>query len=84
MARQLLQKQAVGGDNKDNKFSFKILEALSATGLRSIRYAKEVPYATEIIANDFSESAIINMKRNIEHNKLENLIQISYSNAMYV
>ncbi|KAJ7111597.1 tRNA methyltransferase [Mycena crocata] len=49
---------------------FVILEALSATGLRSIRYIKEIPHVSYVIANDLSSSAIAAMKRNIEFNGL--------------
>ncbi|KAK0459763.1 tRNA methyltransferase [Desarmillaria tabescens] len=41
-----------------------ILEALSATGLRSIRYAKEIPLVKYVIANDLSSAATAAMKRN--------------------
>ncbi|KAK1236530.1 RNA methyltransferase tRNA(m5U54)methyltransferase [Marasmius sp. AFHP31] len=47
-----------------------ILEALSATGLRSIRYAKEIPLVKYVIANDLSSAATAAMKRNIEFNGL--------------
>ncbi|KAK7014835.1 guanine(26)-N(2)-dimethyltransferase [Favolaschia claudopus] len=49
---------------------FVILEALSATGLRSIRYAKEIPHVSHILANDLSSAATAAMKRNIELNGL--------------
>ncbi|KAI0283032.1 N2 N2-dimethylguanosine tRNA methyltransferase [Russula aff. rugulosa BPL654] len=47
-----------------------ILEALSATGLRSIRYAKEIPLVSYVIANDLSPSATAAMTRNVELNGL--------------
>ncbi|KAJ7774864.1 N2,N2-dimethylguanosine tRNA methyltransferase [Mycena metata] len=47
-----------------------ILEALSATGLRSIRYAKEIPHVSYVLANDLSSAAIAAMRRNIEINGL--------------
>ncbi|KAJ7582668.1 tRNA methyltransferase [Mycena floridula] len=47
-----------------------ILEALSATGLRSIRYATEIPLVKYVIANDLSSLATAAMKRNIELNGL--------------
>ncbi|KAL0946857.1 hypothetical protein HGRIS_013024 [Hohenbuehelia grisea] len=49
---------------------FVILEALSATGLRSIRYAKEIPLVNYVIANDLSSSATAAMKRNVDLNGL--------------
>ncbi|KAH9856963.1 N2,N2-dimethylguanosine tRNA methyltransferase [Lenzites betulinus] len=49
---------------------FVILEALSATGLRSIRYAHEIPSVKYVIANDLSPAAVEAMRRNIELNDL--------------
>lgn len=58
-----------------------ILEALAATGLRSIRYAKEVPGIKQIIANDLSLAAVESLKANIIFNKVENLVSVSHSDA---
>ncbi|XP_318825.5 tRNA (guanine(26)-N(2))-dimethyltransferase [Anopheles gambiae] len=60
----------------------RILEALSATGLRSIRYAKEIPGVKEIIANDLSKSAVESIEQNVKHNQIEHLITPSYNDAM--
>ncbi|KAF8610125.1 TRM-domain-containing protein [Ceratobasidium sp. AG-I] len=49
---------------------FTILEALSATGLRAIRYAHEIPLVKYVIANDISPAATEAMRRNIELNGL--------------
>lgn len=49
-------------------FRFTILEALSATGLRSIRYAREIPLLKKVIANDLSATAVKAMKRNVALN----------------
>ncbi|CAO1627771.1 unnamed protein product [Parajaminaea phylloscopi] len=49
-------------------FRFTVLEALSATGLRSIRYAKEIPLLKNVLANDLSASAVKAMKRNVALN----------------
>nr|GAT58654.1 predicted protein [Mycena chlorophos] len=48
-----------------------ILEALSATGLRSIRYAKEIPYVSRVIANDLSPAAAEAIRRNVAVNGLK-------------
>ncbi|ORY32579.1 N2,N2-dimethylguanosine tRNA methyltransferase-domain-containing protein [Naematelia encephala] len=45
-----------------------ILEALSATGLRSIRYAKEIPDVRHVLANDISPSACEAMRQNVALN----------------
>lgn len=57
------------------------MEALSATGLRSIRYAKEVPYLKQIMANDISAKAAESIKKNIIHNKVEHLVTASQQDA---
>ncbi|KAG4072734.1 hypothetical protein HA402_001846 [Bradysia odoriphaga] len=51
-----------------------ILEALSATGLRSIRYAKEVPGIKTIIANDLSIEAVESIKENVKNNGVDHLV----------
>ncbi|OCF36687.1 N2,N2-dimethylguanosine tRNA methyltransferase [Kwoniella heveanensis BCC8398] len=63
--------QPVAGPSKERTFrapSINILEALAATGLRSIRYAKEIPNVKYVFANDLSPSACEAMKRNVEFN----------------
>lgn len=57
------------------------MEALSATGLRSIRYAKEVPGIKQIIANDLSAAAVKSIKENIKLNNVEHLVTASEANA---
>ena len=54
--------------------SFRILDALSATGLRALRYAKEIPMATSIVANDLSHSASASIKLNVEYNKVSDKV----------
>lgn len=49
-------------------YRFTVLEALSATGLRSIRYAREVPLLKSVWANDLSSSAVDAMRRNVALN----------------
>jgi tRNA (guanine26-N2/guanine27-N2)-dimethyltransferase len=61
--------------------SFTVLDALSATGLRALRYASELPFVTKVVGNDMSESAIKSMKTNIEYNKLEGRIQPNLGDA---
>ncbi|KAL9074084.1 MAG: hypothetical protein Q9161_002494 [Pseudevernia consocians] len=62
--------------------SFRILDALSATGLRALRYAREIPMATTITANDLSSSATASIKLNAEHNKLSDKINPTTSDAI--
>ncbi len=72
---------------REQKPFITIMEALSASGLRAIRYAKEIPYIKEVIANDFSASAVANIKRNVENNNVENIVtpnQADANIAMYL
>ena len=57
--------------NKKRKLlGLTILEALSASGLRSCRYGLEIPNVYKIVANDLSPDAVASINRNIEHNQL--------------
>lgn len=64
------------------KPAFTILDALSATGLRALRYASEIPFTTSVTANDMSHKATQSIALNIKHNKLEDKIQVNTSNAI--
>lgn len=73
----------VVASEEDNNGGFlRILEALSASGLRSVRYAKEIPGVKEIIANDLSKQAVESIKLNAKHNNVESLVTPSHSDAM--
>ncbi|KKA29923.1 hypothetical protein TD95_001467 [Thielaviopsis punctulata] len=61
---------------------FTILDALSASGLRALRYSHELPFVTSVTANDLSASAIDYIKLNAEHNKLSHKIQVSRDDAI--
>lgn len=58
-----------------------ILEALSATGLRSIRYAKEVEGVRQIVANDISAKAVESIRQNVLHNGVEDLVTPHHEDA---
>ena len=60
---------------------FTILDALSATGLRAIRYAKEINLVTSITANDMSPKATDAIRSNVERNGLEEKVNINTGNA---
>ncbi|KAF2191385.1 TRM-domain-containing protein [Zopfia rhizophila CBS 207.26] len=64
------------------KTPFNILDALSATGLRALRYAQEIPFMTSVTANDMSEAATDSISLNIKHNKLEDKIHANTGNAI--
>lgn len=58
-----------------------ILEALSATGLRSVRYALEIPGIKYIVANDLSLNAVNSIKETVIHNKVEHIVQPNHEDA---
>ncbi|RDL31453.1 Uncharacterized protein BP5553_09662 [Venustampulla echinocandica] len=61
--------------------SFTILDALSATGLRALRYAQEIPFSTSITANDLLPSAAKTIQMNVQHNRVEGKVEALTSNA---
>lgn len=65
----------------ERKPYIKILEALSATGLRAIRYAHEIPHVKEIVANDLLPAAVESIQRNIEYNDVENICKANLDDA---
>lgn len=64
-----------GLDVKPPFLRFRILDALSASGLRAFRYAKEIPVTTSVIANDLSAQATAAIKLNISHNNVSEKVQ---------
>ena len=51
-----------------------VLEALAASGLRSIRFAKEIRGLKSVVANDWSKQATESIRRNVTHNKVDQLV----------
>jgi tRNA (guanine26-N2/guanine27-N2)-dimethyltransferase len=78
------QEHAKNDTPRKQHIQFRILDALSASGLRALRYAKELPFATSITANDLSADAVASIKVNIEHNAFtnSNLIKVNTGNAV--
>ena len=58
-----------------------LCDPLAASGIRAIRFAKELKYKS-IIANDLSEKATALIKKNIEHNKVKFVIKNEDANIM--
>ena len=48
----------------------RILDALAATGLRSIRYFKEIPGVKQVVTNDLDPAAVAAAERNVVFNGL--------------
>ena len=73
-------------ESKDSCKKVRILEALSASGLRSIRYAKEMGDIVDyVMANDLSSAAVASIKRNVAHNGLtEEKVKANHGDAMAV
>ncbi|GFT82661.1 hypothetical protein NPIL_177331 [Nephila pilipes] len=77
--------------NKDENLSnnyerggISVLEALSASGLRAIRFAKEVPNLAKVIANDRDTQAYLSIQRNIKHNNVEDIVQATNEDASFL
>ncbi|EDO48806.1 predicted protein [Nematostella vectensis] len=66
---------------KDNLAQVTILEGLAASGLRSVRYALEVPGIHHVIANDISADAFSLIENNVKHNKVNHIVSASKNDA---
>ncbi|KAJ3319067.1 RNA methyltransferase tRNA(m5U54)methyltransferase [Blyttiomyces sp. JEL0837] len=84
--KKLGKKAMTGADKTVNETPPKItvLEALSATGLRAIRYAKECPDVHKIIANDMDKVAVEAIQRNVKFNMVEDKVQPNQGDANLV
>ncbi|KAI8391213.1 N2,N2-dimethylguanosine tRNA methyltransferase [Radiomyces spectabilis] len=68
-----------------NAKNFTILEALAASGLRSVRYAKEIPNLRQVVTNDIEAEAVESIKRNAKYNGIsEDLLLPNRGDAMQV
>ncbi len=59
----------------------RICDALSATGVRGLRYAKEVANVERVVINDINELAYNLMKVNIEKNGLKGIVSAFHADA---
>ncbi|KYQ89797.1 hypothetical protein DLAC_09767 [Tieghemostelium lacteum] len=86
MIKQFIQIRKKEAEAKGKPFKkVKILEALSATGLRSIRYAKEIGDVEYILANDIEQSAVDSINKNSVYNGVEEgLIRANRGDASMV
>ncbi|EPE02326.1 dimethylguanosine trna methyltransferase [Ophiostoma piceae UAMH 11346] len=60
----------------------RILDALSATGLRALRYAHELPFNVSVTANDLLPAATEAIRRNVKMNGLQDKINVTQSDAV--
>jgi hypothetical protein len=61
-----------------------IADALSASGLRALRFALEVPNVERVVANDFSDEAVAAIQNNIRANNVGGIVESSNMDAWYV
>ena len=67
-----IQREEYDAKGKDhNKDGVYILEALAATGLRSVRYCLEIDKIKKIHSNDLDPKAVELMKKNFEFNNID-------------
>ena len=62
----------------------RILEGLSASGLRSVRFALEIPGLREVVANDLDSCAVKFIRQNVAHNNVQGLVTPSHGDASLV
>jgi tRNA (guanine26-N2/guanine27-N2)-dimethyltransferase len=80
--RYMVAEDTTSKTKKESKLHFRILDALSATGLRALRYAHEIPFATLVTANDLLQTATETIQLNVQHNKLEGKVSANTGNAL--
>ncbi|KAH3665524.1 hypothetical protein OGAPHI_003710 [Ogataea philodendri] len=81
------RKHEESGDATESQSSepyLHILEALSASGLRAIRYAKEIPLVSKVIANDLSKDAVDAINQNIKYNDISSKVKSNIGDAIEV
>lgn len=71
-----------GSHTTSKPIPLRILDALSATGLRALRYAREIATVTSVTANDLSASATDSIKLNVSHNGLGDKIIATTGDAI--
>ncbi|CAH8543568.1 unnamed protein product [Schistosoma intercalatum] len=69
-------------ETPDSPCGLKILEALAASGIRSVRMALEVSNVSSIIANDLSPEAVALIQKNVAHNNVENIVSTVCGDAV--
>ena len=72
---KLLVSKDDGAEKKDSKNNnnngITVLDALAASGLRSIRYWKEIPGVKHVTINDLEEAAVERAKDNLRNNNID-------------
>ena len=65
-----IRQEELAAKNKDFK-GISVLECLAATGLRSVRYCKEIDTISELVANDLDPKAVELMNDNFKFNDVD-------------
>jgi len=81
-ADEIEQPGTLTSETQENTTKFTILDALSASGLRALRYAHEIPFVTSVTSNDLLKTAVESIKLNVKHNRLESRINVSHDDAL--
>jgi tRNA (guanine26-N2/guanine27-N2)-dimethyltransferase len=64
------QEQQAAPENEAGSDGLSILDALAASGLRSLRYWKEIPGVRHVTINDLDAAAVERAQDNLQHNQL--------------
>uniref|UniRef100_A0A452SBV3 tRNA (guanine(26)-N(2))-dimethyltransferase n=1 Tax=Ursus americanus TaxID=9643 RepID=A0A452SBV3_URSAM len=73
--------KSVGLPDNSQQEGLRVLEGLAASGLRSIRFAREVPGLQSVVANDASARAVDLMCRNVQLNGVAHLVHPRQADA---
>jgi tRNA G26 N,N-dimethylase Trm1 len=68
---EILQEERRAKNKDYAEDGVKILEALAATGLRSVRYLKEIEKIEKLSTNDWDPAAVELIKKNMEFNNID-------------
>ncbi|OEU11555.1 N2,N2-dimethylguanosine tRNA methyltransferase, partial [Fragilariopsis cylindrus CCMP1102] len=77
ITKEEIQNQLKSGNTNSNIINgdgITILDALAASGLRSIRYWKEIPGVKHVTINDLEAAAVERAKDNVRNNSLESML----------
>ena len=77
----VLALSAFAQEKKQNKHKVVVADVLAASGIRALRYAKEVDGVDEIIVNDISPTAVKIIKKNFSSNKIRKKIKMLIANV---
>ena len=66
-----------------DKYGLRVLDALAASGLRSIRYYKEIEGVKEVVVNDMSPEAVEQAHENVKFNNVDpNVVRVQEGDAI--